>query len=69
VTKALKWKTSNDELVCPVCGALHGQTVALEGAFFDALSVEQQAKLRRRFEVPPAHPGCRCRVAAVVEPA
>ena len=52
-----------------LAGALHGQTVSTEGAFFDALPVEQQMRLKRRFDVPPAHPGCRCRISAQVEPA
>lgn len=67
VARALKWKTSNDEKVCPYCGALHGKTVGVDGAFFDALPLEQQARLKRRFDIPPAHPGCRCRIAAVVD--
>ena len=69
VVQALKWKTANDEKVCPFCGALHGKTVGVDGAFYDALDYELQQRMKRRFDVPPAHPGCRCRIAAVVEPA
>ena len=60
------WKTSNDELVCPHCGALNGAIVSLDGALYDALPMDLQQRTKRRFETPPAHPGCRCRIAAQV---
>jgi SPP1 gp7 family putative phage head morphogenesis protein len=66
VVTAMVWKTSNDEKVCPHCGALDGAIVSLDGAFYDALPAELQQRTKRRFETPPAHPGCRCRIAARV---
>ena len=67
VVKALIWMTANDERVCPYCGSLDGQTVGLDGKFSDKLPPDLQAKLRgRSFRVPPAHPGCRCRIGAEV---
>lgn len=70
VVTGMVWKTANDERVCPYCGSLHGQIVSLDGAFYDALPPDLQQRTKRRFETPPAHPGCRCRISAqVVEPA
>ena len=39
------WQTSNDELVCPICGPRHGKKVG------DGWN---------RGQGPPAHPRCRC---------
>ena len=67
VVTGLVWKTANDELVCPHCGALNGAIVSIDnGAFYDELPAELQSKIKRRFETPPAHPGCRCRISAQV---
>ena len=69
VVTAMVWLTASDERVCPYCGSLEGQTVALNGKFSDVLSPELQAKLKgRTFARPPAHPGCRCRIGAEVIP-
>lgn len=38
------WQTSNDDMVCEICGPLHNEALVGE---FDGL-------------FPPAHPGCRC---------
>lgn len=51
------WMTSEDELVCPVCGGLNGSVAAL-GEPFDLDGTE--------YDGPPAHPRCRCDVAPVV---
>jgi len=68
VVSGMRWQTKKDEIVCPYCGSLNQQVVSIDGgAFFDALPPELQAKLRgRTFEVPPAHPGCRCTISPVV---
>ena len=67
VVKALIWMTANDERVCPYCGALDGETVALDGKFSDRLPQDLQDKLKgKTFAHPPAHPGCRCRLGAQV---
>lgn len=50
-----EWLTAVDDRVCPICGPLEGQRRRLNGTFPGGLSA------------PPAHPGCRCRVAGVVE--
>ncbi len=66
VVTGLVWRTSNDERVCPYCGALDGAIVKLDGgAFYDELPADLQSKVRH-FELPPAHPGCRCRISAQV---
>mgnify|MGYP001221607406 CR=1 FL=1 len=51
------WRTSNDELVCPVCAPLNG--VRRSGGVFrhpDGTS----------HDAPPAHPRCRCDVATEI---
>ena len=69
VVTRIVWKTVGpDERTCPICSALHGKTVALEGGrFYDELPIEIQARLKRVFEIPPSHPSCRCRIAARIE--
>ena len=70
------WMTANDEKVCPYCGSLSGQVVAIGGSFFDKLPNELRTGLEQRiarnpnvrFARPPAHPGCRCRIGARVVP-
>ncbi len=48
VVEGKQWNTNNDELVCPVCGPLAGQVVALDEPFPGNIAA------------PPAHPRCRC---------
>jgi SPP1 gp7 family putative phage head morphogenesis protein len=58
VVEEWEWSTANDEIVCPICGALNGKRRRM-GEPFDRNIVE-----------PPAHPNCRCDVRPVVtEPA
>lgn len=45
----LRWLTSNDEMVCPICGPLNGQTTPKNGEFSGV-------------GYPPAHVRCRCRI-------
>jgi HK97 family phage portal protein len=67
VVSAMVWLTANDEKVCPYCGSLDGQVVALDGKFSDKLPQELQDKLKgRTFQTPPAHVSCRCRLGARV---
>lgn len=66
VVTGLVWKVARDEKVCAICGALDGQIVGIDGAFWDELSPELQQRFKRRFDLPPAHPSCRCRIAARV---
>ena len=66
-----KWQTARDELVCPYCGNLHGQTVGIETDFnipLDRLPPEIARKLAGPllYQSPPAHPNCRCWVLPVV---
>ena len=45
------WMTNEDERVCPICGGLDGQEVAIDEAFeFEGVEYPE----------PPAHPNCRC---------
>lgn len=49
------WRTSADELVCPICGPLAGQTRPLNEPFTSDI------------DDPPAHVQCRCWTTASVE--
>ena len=67
VVTGLVFKTARDERVCAFCGGLDGKIVSIEGgSFYDELPPQLQAKLKRRFDVPPVHPNCRCRISAQV---
>lgn len=46
-----RWVTARDERVCPICGPLHGEKVALRGNFTSGNSIALH---------PPIHPRCRC---------
>lgn len=45
----MRWYTSNDERVCPICSGLHSQISDVNGSFNGGY-------------FPPAHPRCRCSV-------
>jgi hypothetical protein len=65
------WRTARDELVCPFCGNLDGQTVSIDADFnipLDRLPPEIAKKLSGPllYQSPPAHPNCRCYLAPVV---
>jgi SPP1 gp7 family putative phage head morphogenesis protein len=47
------WLTSEDELVCPYCGGMDGQTVGVDEEFTDDLGGSG-------VDCPPLHPNCRC---------
>lgn len=66
VVKKLVWQTANDERRCVYCGGLQGKVVGIEESFDTALPANLKEKARP-FALPPAHPGCRCWVNAVVE--
>lgn len=54
------WCTADDERVCPVCRALEGKIVAMDGDFdFQTKLQADNPGIRR---TPPAHPSCRCAV-------
>jgi len=52
------WSTRNDELVCPICGPLHGR----DADGYDAGRVPYwiHPVSGERYGKPPAHPRCRC---------
>ncbi len=54
VTEGKEWRTSNDELVCPICGPLADTVVGIDDEFPGG------------FDGPPAHPRCRCWIVPVV---
>jgi len=58
---ALEWRTAVDDLVCPICGALHRQQVLMGSEFVAVVNGTRTAVAR-----PPAHPGCRCSVKPIV---
>lgn len=53
-----RWNTANDELVCPLCGPLDGQTVELGQPFV----VAGDGPITK----PPRHVNCRCWVTPIV---
>jgi SPP1 gp7 family putative phage head morphogenesis protein len=55
--KRWRWVTALDEMVCPVCGSLHGKVIEIEKSFttFRANPIFN----------PPVHPNCRCSVEVV----
>lgn len=64
----IRWNTAADEKVCPVCSSLDGQVVGIDARFDDALPDDVREQFRNlRFEVPPAHPRCRCWLTTWVE--
>lgn len=64
----VRWNTANDERVCPVCGPLNGRVIGIDARFDDALSDDVRDQFRNlRFEIPPAHPRCRCWLTTWVE--
>ena len=58
--KRWKWRASNDELQCPVCGAFHEKVTEIGQPF----GVDKKG---REITEPPAHPNCRCFVVPVVD--
>ena len=59
-----EWRTAEDELVCKVCRPLDGARIAIEGNFqFQGVA----PGLVTTDSSPPAHPGCRCYLAPVLE--
>ncbi len=54
-----RWRTNNDELVCALCGRLNN----VIGDLREGWSDPSTGQLYR----PPAHPGCRCPIAPMVE--
>lgn len=51
------WVTSEDELVCPVCGDMDGEVQNVDDEFSSG------------DDAPPAHPNCRCYIQAVLDEA
>lgn len=70
VVKTIRWKTAEDELVCPFCGPLDNTVISVEESFFkkgDTVEgVDQDGKdvsMNVDYENignPPLHPQCRC---------
>jgi HK97 family phage portal protein len=64
----IRWNTAADERVCPICGPLNGQVVGIDARFDDALPDDVREQFRNTtFEIPPAHPRCRCWLTTWVE--
>ncbi len=55
IIERMRWQTSADEMVCPVCGLLAGQVVEVGADGFGADNA-----------FPPVHPRCRCWVTPFV---
>jgi len=54
VVKTLKWYTSEQSNVCPICASLEGKEVGIEDEFFNDSYSDGDA--------PPRHPFCNCYV-------
>lgn len=65
VVTQLIWRTAADERRCSFCRSLDGATVGLEGSFHTQLPDDLRPKIDA-FEIPPAHPRCRCWIVAEV---
>jgi hypothetical protein len=52
-----EWSTAADDLVCPICGPLHGARAEIGEPYLSPTG--------EQFDGPPAHVSCRC-VEAVV---
>lgn len=59
VINRMRWRTARDEIVCPICGALHNVEADLGGRFVNPNN--------NREYFPPAHPRCRCWIVPVVD--
>lgn len=65
IIKEMRWRTANDERTCPVCSALNGTVVSIDGDFSGALP-DEQSQARGTFMLPPAHVRCRCIITPYV---
>lgn len=54
----LRWDSTADKRACALCRGLHGEIIALDGAF----AIPRTVPTSRRH--PPAHPMCRCAAVA-----
>lgn len=54
VVNGKEWMTAEDEIVCPICQPLSGDSVALNQNFEGG------------YDTPPAHPRCRCWISPVI---
>lgn len=61
----IRWGTNHDELVCPLCGPLHGKVRKI-GEPFGYFKWRKGAAPEPVF-VPPYHPNCRCGISPVVK--
>lgn len=50
-----RWLTARNERVCPICGAVHGEIVPMDGTFTIGK------------DLPPAHPNCQCKIQYLEE--
>jgi SPP1 gp7 family putative phage head morphogenesis protein len=62
----MEWRAAADELMCPICGALNGQIVGIDDKFDQALDEQIRTQFRSNFQLPPAHPRCRCWIVPVI---
>jgi len=65
--EVMQWRTARDERVCPICGKLHRQDVGIYDRFSGALPDDMQQRYKTTFQLPPAHPRCRCWIVPVVK--
>lgn len=73
VVNGLRWRTANDDRVCPICGPLHMTIVDIDrGWTFTQEMLDDNPELARALRAPqtilrpPAHVNCRCGLTPVV---
>ena len=67
IVNAIKWFTTDDELVCPICSELDGREVGREESFWK--KGEKVGGVELNYEeglTPPSHPNCRCWIQPVI---
>lgn len=60
----IRWGTNRDELVCPYCGAVHGQVRKIGEPF--GYFTWRKGHVPEPVFTPPYHPNCRCGISPVV---
>ncbi len=55
VIEKKRWRSNNDEIVCPICRPLNGKVVGLDEEFAEGI------------DAPPGHSRCRCWLTPAIE--
>lgn len=68
VVTEIRWRTANDEKVCPICAPMEDTVTEVQGGQFEhpGGQGDRQRWGGSRWAQPPAHTRCRCWLAPVV---